>query len=132
MTAPLRYRTLWTGFGIVMIFAVIALSLFRIDAPVQVRGLDKLHHLLVYGVMMYWWGMLQPRHRPLWAAAVVALGATLELAQSLTPYRTMDWRDMAFNVTGVILALGLLRTGAAGLLRWLDGQLRDRLDPGSS
>lgn len=128
MTRALRYRASWTALGVAMIAFVVVASLVNVSQPVAVQGIDKLHHLVAYGAMMFWWGMLQPRRRWTWAAAIVALGAALEFTQSLTPYRTMDWRDMAFNIGGVALASVLLRTRAEGLLAWVDRQLRDRLD----
>jgi len=131
VNAALRYRRGWTALGMAMIAFVVVASLVNVPQPVPVRGVDKLHHLVAYGAMMFWWGMLQPRRRWAWAAGVIALGAALEFTQSLTPYRHMDWRDLAFNVGGVALASVLLRTPAAGLLAWIDGQLRDRLDPGA-
>lgn len=131
MNDGLRLARWWVALGLAMIVVVVAGSLLNISQPVQVKNIDKLHHLVAYGAMMYWWGMVQPRQRRWWLVGLVALGVALEYAQSLTPYRTLDYRDMAFNAAGVALALLALQTPAAGLLAWFDRQISNRLDPGA-
>lgn len=132
MSQPLLLVRWWYGIGIAMIALVIAGSLTNITQPMPIKNADKLHHLLAYGLLMYWWGMVMPRRRWLWALGLVLLGISLEFAQSLSPYRTLDYRDMAFNTAGVTLA-GLLLTGPAGdLLARLDQSLGDRFNSGSS
>ena len=106
-----------------MILIVIAGSLIAIPQGIPVAGSDKTHHLLAYGVLMYWWGMLRPSRRLVWALSLVALGLVLEFLQSFTPHRFMEWTDALANALGVVLALGLLASPASGLLGWLDGKL---------
>jgi hypothetical protein len=81
---------------------------------------------------MFWWGMVHPGRRWVWALGLLALGGGLELAQSFTGYRSLDRWDALANGLGVVLALGLLATPLAGLLGWFDRQLADRLDPGAA
>jgi VanZ family protein len=111
-----------------MIVVVVLGSLLNVSQPVQVKNIDKLHHLVAYGALMFWWGMVQPRGRWWWAAGLIGLGVALEYAQSLTPYRSLDYRDMAFNAGGVALAMAALFTPASALLAWVDRQIRNRLD----
>ncbi len=60
------------------------------------------------------------------------LGAGLELAQSMIPYRAMEWTDLAANLAGIALALLLLRTPASRLLPIIDRKLGNGTDPGVS
>lgn len=137
MVAPfvsrvLRYQPLWVALGLMMVIFVIIASLVSISQPVNVPGIDKFHHLLAYGAMMAWWGMVQPRWRIAWALALLLLGAALEWAQSMTGHRFMDRWDMLANALGVALAFGLLFTPLSGLLAWFDRFLADRLDARAS
>jgi len=125
----LRFRPLWLSLGLLMIAAVIALSLLSVSGPVSAPGIDKVYHCIAYGAMMYWWGMVQPARRWLWGVLLAGLGVGLELAQSLTGYRTLDRVDALANALGVVGALLLLLTPAARLLVWVDGQLANRFDP---
>ncbi|HSM69376.1 MAG TPA: VanZ family protein [Xanthomonadales bacterium] len=121
------YR-LWAAMGWAMLLGVVVLSLVSVEQPLQVQHADKLEHLLAYGMLMYWWGMVQPPRRVRWAAALALLGLALEWAQSLTAYRVMEWPDALANLAGVALALGLLKTPAGSLLARIDDQLCNRGD----
>ena len=122
-----RYR-LWAGIGWLILLAVIVLSLVRVDQPVALEHADKVLHLLVYGSLMYWWGMVHAAKLRFWMAALPLLGLALEWAQMLTAYRSMDWMDAAANLLGVVLARLLLATPAKHLLARIDRKLADRLD----
>lgn len=130
MTAALRAMRLWTALGWLMVFGLVTLSLIRLGPAPPLPGGDKLGHLLAYGVVMYWWGMVQPARKRHWAAFLTLLGLALELAQFCTGYRQLEWRDAAANLAGVLLALMVLRTPARGLLHRWDRHLADRADPG--
>ena len=99
------------------------------SGPFEVRGVDKFEHVLAYGVLMYWWGMVQPARKTAWALFLPILGLVLELVQWRLPGRFMEWRDVIANLAGVLLAWLLLLTGARRLLGWLDGHLFNRGDP---
>lgn len=131
MNRALRYHAAWFGVGVAMIAVVIAASLLAVSGPVSAPGIDKIYHLVAYGALMFWWGMVQPRRRVAWAVSLLLLGAALEFAQSLTGYRTLDRWDALANSLGVLLAFLALLTPIAGLLPWFDRQLADRLDPGA-
>jgi VanZ family protein len=113
-----------------MLGAVIVLSLIRIEQPVRIGQGDKFSHLLAYGALMYWWGMVRPDQRWVWAVALPLMGLALEWLQGLTPYRQMEWQDALANLGGVALALLLLATPARRLLAWFDRQLGDGFDTG--
>ncbi len=126
----LALSRLWTGIGVLMLVAVVVLSLADINQAVTLQGLGKLNHVAAYTALMYWWGMVQPRSRVAWGVGLMILGAGLELAQSMTPYRAMEWTDMAANLVGIALALLLLRTPAHRLLPIIDRKLGNGTDPG--
>lgn len=132
MTTQWQLARLWYGVGVAMILAVMVGSLLNFSQPLPLENVDKLHHLVAYALLMYWWGMVQPRRRWQWALFLVGMGIALEFLQSMTPYRTLDTRDMMFNTAGVALAGLLLASGADQLLPWLDQRLGDRLHARSS
>jgi VanZ family protein len=120
----------WSAVGWSLLATVVLLSLVSIEQPIDVPGADKWEHLLAYGVMMYWWGMVHPHLRWRWAVGLALLGLCLEFAQLLAPGRFMEWRDAAANAAGVLLGLAALATPLRGLLGWLDRQFPNRADPG--
>lgn len=130
MRNPLRYRAAWIGLGVIMVAVVVAASLLSVSGPVSAPGIDKVYHVLAYGALMFWWGMVQPARRLAWAVGLLSLGVALEVAQSFTGYRTLDRWDALANGAGVLLAALALQTPAARLLAWFDRQLADRFDAG--
>lgn len=77
---------------------------------------DKLAHGLVYTVLMAWFALITPRPRwSILAAQIFALGAGLECAQALLPYRTASLADVFANSCGIIfgvVAAFVLTTGS--------------------
>jgi VanZ family protein len=122
----------WARLGWLLIAIVMTLSLVRFSPPIPVESGDKYQHALAYAILMFWWGMLQPRRRWLWALALPALGVGLEFVQSFMPLRHMDWGDAMANALGVAIALVLLLTPLGRVLAWVDRQLGDRGHPGRS
>jgi VanZ family protein len=122
----------WLALGWILIALVVTLSVVSFSQPIPLEGGDKYQHAMAYATLMFWWGMLQPRRRWLWALALPILGVGLEFVQSFMPLRHMDWRDALANTLGVILALVLLATPLGRLLATIDRQLGNRRDPGSA
>lgn len=130
--AKLGAYRLWVALGWALVLGVVILSLVNVQQPLQVQHADKLEHLVAYGMLMYWWGMVQPPRRVLWAAALALLGLAMELAQSLTATRVMEWADALANLAGVALGLGLLITPAGRLLARVDRMFSNRGDSGGA
>ncbi len=128
MSQDLKAYKLWAALGYLMLLTVIVLSLVRIEQPFDVAHADKYEHLLAYGSLMYWWGMVQPRRWWLWAITLPLLGVMLEWAQSLAVWRSFEWNDALANLLGVVLALILLATPAKRLLVIVDSKLADRFN----
>jgi len=128
--ALVAYR-IWAVLGYLMLLTVIVLSLVQIEQPLDITNVDKYQHLLAYGALMYWWGMVQPPRRWFWMIALPLMGLSLEWAQTLLAYRVMEWNDALANTLGVVLALLLLATPAGRLLALVDRKLADRVDSGN-
>jgi VanZ family protein len=91
------------------------------EAPPIVPYFDKVAHFVVFGLMQ--WVLLKPV-RFMWSErsldwqlrwtllVVVMLGAVLELAQSLTPTRSMEMLDWVADSLGALLVALLLRGGS--------------------
>ncbi len=132
MSNTLHYKPWWMALGWLMVAVVVALSLMSVQGPVSAPGADKIYHAIAYGAMMFWWGMVQPQRRWLWAVALIALGIGLEIAQSFTGYRQLDRWDALANSFGVVAALLLLPSPLALLLPWFDRQIANRFNPGAT
>ena len=66
---------------------------------------DKVAHFVVFGLILWSFGVLFPRLPRLWAAlAAVALGGAVELVQGMVG-RDADWLDLAADAAGVATAL---------------------------
>ena len=130
MKPALAAYRIWVPLGYLMLLVVIVLSLVRIEQPLDLAHADKYQHLLAYGSLMYWWGMVQPPRRFFWMIVLPLMGLSLEWAQTLLAYRMMDWNDALANTLGVALALLLLATPAGRLLALVDRKLADRTDSG--
>ncbi|MDH3647954.1 MAG: VanZ family protein [Gammaproteobacteria bacterium] len=74
-------------------------------------GLDWIAHFLQFAVLMIWFGgiLSAPRH-PYVAAALILLGALIEIVQATNIFRHFDLLDIVANTLGVIAGLMLVRT----------------------
>lgn len=119
----MRYSVLWYAIGCVFLAITIIGSL--VPVPQVGSSNDKFIHILIYFVLMGWFGQLYTR-RVVPAAGIVALGFLLELIQGQTRYRTFEWYDVLANTTGVVVSWLILMTpfgqGLYRLDRWLQRQ----------
>lgn len=116
-------RTGWWGLGMGLIVLITVLSLMPMGPPpVQIPNGDKLNHALAYITLTWWFGQLHSRRLRARIGLVLALlgyGVGIELAQSLTSYRSADAADLVANAVGIALGLLVLRTPAGRLYGWL-------------
>ena len=100
----------WRLLGFALVLLVVFLTL-RPDPGGQLLNMpmgDKWGHLLAYGVLTSWFGLLiQRRWHWIPALLFVVLGISLEFIQGLTAYRTFEVFDMLANSTGVLLGYWL-------------------------
>jgi VanZ family protein len=123
-TRRVQDAVLWTLASLALV-ALVGLSLVP-DPPTGGTGLsDKVLHGIGYAVVTFllllaavWapWGGRKPLPKAWWAvaAAVVSLGAGIELMQSLVPNRTPELLDVVANVVGVVTGTSVwarVRTG---------------------
>ncbi len=91
-----------------MLGALVLFSLIRLPAvmPTVPSG-DKWLHLISYLGLSYWFLHAYAAQPVKVMSGLMLLGAVLELLQSLTPYRHMEWLDLLMNVLGVGIATSL-------------------------
>ncbi len=112
------WRSLWAILGWGMVLAVIYLSLTPQPPPIGGAVWDKAGHALSYLVLMLWFAQLTEPRLPL-AAALLALGGGLEVAQGFTGYRQASGLDLLANALGI--ATGWLAARhLPNPLRWLE------------
>jgi len=100
-----RHSGLLRSIGWLMVMGVTTLSLIQLPpTPNAIAGSDKLLHLTTYFLLSYWFFHTYYRHKPIIISGFLLLGWLLEILQSLTPYRFLEWLDMLMNATGVLLA----------------------------
>jgi len=90
-----------------MVAAIIWLSVTPSPPQIDVQEGDKLGHLVAYGGVMFWFGLLYAglRTRLAYAAGFVAMGVALEFVQRGLGYRSFELADMAADAVGVLLGL---------------------------
>ena len=121
----------WAGVGGAIAAGIVIVSL---APPAVLPGAasvnDKLAHLFAYAALAGWNAQILDLRRHGWlAAACVALGLGLELAQGLTAERTPELLDGAANVLGVVMGLLVSRSWLAGRVMRLDRWIGRRLIP---
>jgi len=116
---PLKHPLIWFSMVYAMLILVAVLSL--IPSP-DMGGSDKLLHFVTYFVLSAAFTTLNRHGRYLLysAAALIAYGVLLEVAQGFTGYRMMDTQDMLANSSGVVLGLMVRLTPLPEWFRWLE------------
>jgi VanZ family protein len=104
----LRVKRTLFGLWCLAWLIVAALMLAPLRSPMSVSYSDLIAHFLVFASLAF--GTVGFSHRgtglTLLAAATIAGGVALELAQGLVPYRTFDILDMAANTLGAMVGYG--------------------------
>lgn len=120
---PLRHARLWR----VLSFLILASVLLATLAPLHwlfdnnqsslswLPFADKWMHAATFAFLMLWFSGLFQKHRYwLIAAALLLLGAFVELCQLQVSYRTAEWNDMLANTAGIIAGLAVAVAGLGG------------------
>lgn len=117
----LAWRPLWTAIGRTGIALAIVLSLVPMPAPpLPIPEGDKLGHFLTWFALTAWYAQLagSTRELALRALGFAALGAALEMLQSLTGWRHgNDPYDMLANAAGALAGFALGVTPARRALQ---------------
>lgn len=89
--------------------AVTWLALAPITTPMPDTGWDKANHALAFAVLAGLGRPCWPRAGWKLAAALLAYGIAIEVAQSFTPTRTGDPLDVLADAAGLAIAWALAR-----------------------
>ena len=101
----LKYSDIWLYLGYFWVFITIYVCLM--PNPPSTPGIefgDKLMHTAGYIGLFLWFSQIYHRKhhwRP--AVGLILLGICIELAQSLTAYRSFEIADMFANTAGVLV-----------------------------
>ena len=124
---PLRYSTVWSLLGWMLVFIVIAVSLLPGPAVVYYSLIDKIGHAFSYCLLMVWFaGLYTRRWHVVIAFALVAQSAVLELIQARLPYRSFDTMDLLANTGGIVVGLMLSLLVLAGWCLAVEKRLKLR------
>jgi VanZ family protein len=117
-----KYRTLWTIAGWLLVAAIIWLSVTPSPPDPHIEHGDKLEHVLAYCALMFWFCQLHTAHRTRLAYAIgfAALGVVLEFVQGALDYRTYDEFDMIANAIGVLAGWAVAHVIGA----WLSARIQ--------
>jgi VanZ family protein len=120
---PLPHLTLWRWLGRAWLLAAVVVCLVPMPkSPIPIEGGDKLEHALGWFAITIWYAQLTAVPRALVARACgfLALGAAIELAQSLTTWRSADPWDLVANAAGVAMGVAIGLSPARGILARID------------
>ncbi len=96
------------------VLALLVLSLMPPVPQLPTTGWDKSNHVLGFAVLMLLGSWVYPGHTMAVLAGLLSYGVSIELLQSLTPYRFAEWADLLAD------GVGLLVGWAAGqAMTWL-------------
>ena len=104
MTLLLFIKNKWKTLTLLLLATITLLSLWPQDQLPPVPGSDKIHHLIAYTALMFPAALRKPRYWQLIGVLFILLSGVIELIQPYV-HRYCDWRDLAANVTGVLIAL---------------------------
>lgn len=120
-----RLVSAWRAVGWLGVLAVCVASLIPVPPEtVAAAGGDKAVHVFGYAALAFWFAQLvPPAGRPRWLVALglTSLGAGLELAQALVPWRSTEGWDVAADALGAFA--GAAAAGFAAV------RVLDRLRP---
>jgi VanZ family protein len=104
--ARLKHFKWWLVIGFALIAGINYWSLTSSVWIPMPGHTDKIYHAGTYAGLMLWWLQLFPSRsaRVLLAVIFIAMGIALEVLQSFSPMRYMDYADMAANAAGVAIA----------------------------
>ena len=104
--SPVRQAWLLSGWFWIGLVVYLTLTATPPQVDLGLDHADKLEHLAAYLWLMGWFAPLYPARRPRLtiAAALIAMGITLEFLQQLGGVRYLELADMVANTAGVVTA----------------------------
>lgn len=117
MSAHLRLLPLWLCVGFVGCAVLTYACLMPSPPQVGISYFDKIEHFLAYLVLAAWFAEVLPGRSWQVFIGLVLFGLLIEVAQSMTTYRSPDVMDWLADTVGIVAGMLLARLGA---MRWLD------------
>lgn len=120
---PLRYAPQWRIAGLGMLLAVLFLTLApvtwvwpgRDELQAWLAHADKWAHMTTFLLLAVWFsGQYRPGAYWRIALGLFMFGTLIEAGQQLVGYRSAEWGDLAADVTGILLGLGIALSGVGG------------------
>lgn len=111
-----RLAPMWFVLGIGLLVAGMVVALLPGPAAAPFSYNDKAMHALGFmGFMVWFCGLVRPRHTVWVALALLGYGVLMEWLQSFTTVRQADVFDLVADAAGILLGWLL---GLAGLRHW--------------
>jgi VanZ family protein len=121
---PLRLRALWLTCGALGVGLAFLLSLWPHGAPGLESIPDKIQHGVGYAIVVVWFvGLVQPRHYRWVFIGALVLGGLIEILQSFTETRQGDWADEGADAIGALIGLLAAYAGLGGWMPWVEQRL---------
>lgn len=116
---PLRWQFWWVAGGVAIAAVIAVLSLLPATDLPRVQLWDKFEHGFAYFALAAWFGgVVRPSRYLRLAAALLAFGIAIELAQGAMGFgRTADLADVLANGLGIALGLVVALVGTSGWMR---------------
>lgn len=118
MSMRMRWMRVWLALGFVGCGVLLYACLM--PHPPQVGSIphfDKLEHFLAYVVLGAWFAEILSDRRWWVFIGLTVFGLLIEVAQSMTTYRSPNVWDLVADVSGIVAGMTLAWLGA---MRWLD------------
>jgi hypothetical protein len=114
---------LWLGLGRAALLLTLIVCLVPMPGPIlPVEGGDKYEHAIGWFLIALWYAQLTATPRALLArgCGFIAMGASIELLQAQTQYRSGDLLDLSANIAGIVAGVLLGLTPLRNVLATLD------------
>ena len=110
--------------ALIFLMAIVP-ALWAPAVPLTWSATDKWLHGLTFMLLALWYtGQYAPESYWRIAVGLAAYGALIEVGQSMIPYRTAEWGDLAADLAGIVvgLAIAAVLTGGWSVRaeNWLD------------
>ncbi len=86
-----------------------ALALMPSPPPMITTGWDKSNHLLAFAAMAWLGCKVFPQRLAILLPGLLAYGALIEILQSFTPTRSVEWFDLFADCLGILLGSLMIR-----------------------
>jgi VanZ family protein len=109
--SPAKWIWLCLGMIYMVLFGIILILAYLGQLPGFLTGMDKLGHVVLYGLFTLFGHRLFPQKRiwklPLFPVLFGIFTTVEEFCQSLSPNRTLDMGDLVCSFVGVLCGYGL-------------------------